>query len=195
MSKLYCRYGSMGSSKSLDLIRSAYNYTERGMKVLVLTPDINTRDGIGKVASRVGLSIEAVPVGKEQSIMGVVMDYLLTEGSNPACILTDESQFFSALQIDELSEVVDFYNIPVICYTLRGDFRGEFFEGSKRLFELADEIEEIPAICWCGRKARFSARVVNGQVTMNGEQVMIGGNEYYTGLCRKHLKEGKLGNE
>ncbi|HLO11177.1 MAG TPA: thymidine kinase [Pseudoneobacillus sp.] len=195
MAKLYCRYGSMGSSKSLDLIRSAYNYTERGMEVLVLTPDINTRDGIGKVASRAGLSIDAIPVGNGQSIMGVFMDYIMTYGLGPACILTDETQFFKPEQIDELSNIVDQYNIPVICYTLRGDFTGKFFPGSQRLFELADEIEEVPAICWCGKKARFSARVIDGKVVMNGEQVMVGGNESYVGLCRKHLKEGRLSYE
>ncbi len=182
MAKLYFRYGAMGSSKTANAIMVRHNYLERGQQVLMLKPKIDSRDGTNIVASRCGLScpchfVEELPQ----------MDI-----ANYDCIIVDEAQFLSVSQVDELVRIVDEMNIPVIAYGLRADFRGAFFEGSQRLMACADTIEEIKTICWCGKKATCNARIVDGKVAKTGEQIVLGGSESYTSLCRKHWMSGEL---
>ena len=183
MAKLYFRYGAMGSSKTANAVMVQYNYQERGCRVLMLKPQMENRDGARIVRSRSGLEtacrfVEELP---ELDLNGI------------ACIIVDEAHFLTAQQVRMLVDIVDDYNIPVICYGLRTDFRGEFFEGSRELMCWADTIEEIKTICWCGRKATFNARIQNGRVVKEGEQVLLGGNESYVSLCRRHWKSGDLG--
>ena len=183
--KLWFIYGAMGSSKTANALMVRFNYQERGMKALLLKPMIESRDGKKCVRSRIGLQNECE----------YVEDFLAEvkkKGRPPKidAIIVDEVQFLSREQIDELSDMVDKYNIPVMCYGLRTDFQGNAFPGSARLLELADEIVESSTVCWCGRKARFNARVCDGKIVREGEQVQLGGNESYTSLCRKHFKEG-----
>jgi thymidine kinase len=173
MSKLYFKYGVMGSSKSAQALITKFNYEERGMKVVLYKPSTDTRSR--EVSSRIGLKSECIPVEKDDILNSILADV----------IIIDECQFLTTKQVDELREVVDKYNIPVICYGLRTDFQSHLFEGSKRLLEIADSIEEIKAMCKCGRKAIMSARIVDGKVTKNGEQIDIGGNEKYVPMCHK----------
>ena len=191
MSKLYFRYGAMGSSKTANLLMVRYNYIEKGKKPLLLKPKIENRDGEKEIKSRIGLEAECE----------FVEDFLwnLRCSSNPIndlkqydVIIVDEVQFLKAEEIDDLAKIVDKVNISVICYGLSTDFTGHLFEGSKRLMELADVIEEIPTICWCGKKAQFNARIYDGKIVRTGEQVLMGGNESYISLCRKHFFEGKI---
>lgn len=181
MAKLSFRYGSMGSSKTANILMIKYNFEEKGKKAILLKPKCENRDGSHKLRSRIGLESDCM----------FVEDFL----KNPTkcdCILVDEAQFLTKKQVNLLSDLVDFEDIPVICFGLKTDFKGNLFEGSKRLMELADEIEEITTICWCGRKARFNARIINGQVVKTGSQFQLGGNDSYTSLCRKHYKLGQL---
>ncbi len=184
MAKLYFRYGAMGSSKTANAIMVQYNYEERGQKALIVKPKMDTRDGEHIVASRSGLTAPCVFMEELDSVN--VKDY--------ACIIVDEAQFLTKAQVMQLVDVVDNQGVPVVAYGLRADFRGELFEGSQTLIAFADSIEEVKTICWCGKKATFNARVIDGKVVKEGEQVVLGGNESYTSLCRKHWAEGKLGN-
>lgn len=186
MAKLYFRYGAMGSGKSIDLLKVAYNYEERGKKVLVFTASIDDRIGeCGKVWTRIGLSKEAEIFSEDKNLFDIVKNYSF----KPDCILVDEAQFLSKKNVEELSDIVDELNIPVICYGLRADFRQNFFEGSKALMEIADKIEEIKTICECGAKATVNMRIVDGKPTIKGEQILIGGNESYKSVCRKCYKK------
>ena len=184
--KLWFFYGAMGSSKTADALMKRYNYHERGMKAALLKPKLENRDGEKIIRSRIGLQAEC----------DYVEDFLesVKENGKPDydAIIVDEAQFLSREQIDALSDIVDNYDIPVLCYGLRTDFQSNAFEGSARLLELADELIETSTVCWCGRKARFNARVCNGKVVRNGAQVQMGGNESYVALCRRHFKQGKL---
>lgn len=181
MGKLYFRYGAMGSSKTANLLMVHYNYLERGKRPVILKPRIDVRDGINIVKSRIGLQAECI----------LVEDFHI-ESNQYDAILVDEANFLSAEQIDWLAEICDVYNIPVLCYGLKTDFQGKLFEGAKRLFELADVIEEIPTICWCGKKAHFNARVVDGKIVRDGEQIALGANDLYAPLCRKHFMRGEV---
>ena len=196
MAKLYFRYGAMGSSKSANILMVRYNYEERGQYAVLLKPRTDNRDGDRKIQSRMGLSASAEYVdeflkeisqtwkegNKEYSYQGKKVD----------AVLVDEAQFLSEAKIDTLSDLVDFYNIPVICYGLRTDFRNRLFPGSRRLMEIADVIEEVPTVCWCGKGARCNARIdAKGRIIRAGEQVMVGANESYISLCRKHFNQGK----
>lgn len=183
MGKVRFRYGAMGASKSAEILMVKFNYEERGMKVLLLKPEIDTRDGASVVKSRIGLE------QKSESAEAYLKD---NDGSRYDCILVDEAQFLSGENVEKLADIADEKNIPVICYGLRTDFTGHLFEGSKRLMELADVIEEVPTICWCGKKAQFNARVCDGKVIKTGKQIKLGGNECYISLCRKHFKKGVL---
>lgn len=189
MAKLSFRYGAMGASKSASAMICVYNYRERGMKALLLKPECENRDGEMNLHSRIGLEM-AVDDTVEHLITSYRADRGVLDGV--AVIVVDESQFLSEEFVDALSDVVDDLDIPVVCYGLRTDFQGHAFSGSKRLLEIADAIEETPTICWCGHKARFNARVVDGKVVRNGEQIQMGGNESYVALCRKHFKSGQL---
>ena len=183
MAKLYFRYGAMGSSKTANAIMVRYNYLERGGRVLMLKPRLDTRDGERMVRSRSGLSAPCAYV-EELECMDV-------RGYD--CVIVDEAQFLTRAQVLKLVEIVDEAEVPVICYGLRADFRGELFEGSACLLAWADTIEEIKTVCWCGKKATCNARVQDGRVVKEGEQILLGGNEAYVSLCRRHWKAGQLG--
>ncbi len=183
MAKLYFRYGAMGSSKTANAIMVEYNYTERGQRVLMVKPQLDNRDGARTVLSRCGLSTECVFM---EELPGLDL-------AGIACVIVDEAQFLTKAQVEYLVHVVDDLNIPVIAYGLRADFQGNFFEGSQWLMAWADTIEEIKTICWCGRKATCNARVMNGRVVKEGDQILLGGNSQYVSLCRRHWQRGELG--
>ena len=183
MAKLYFRYGAMGSSKTANAVMVQYNYRERGCEVLMLKPKLENRDGATIVRSRCGLEAECRYVED--------LDTISLDGI--ACVIVDEAHFLTSEQVRKLVDIVDECDIPVICYGLRTDFRGELFEGSRELLCWADTIEEIKTICWCGRKATFNARVHDGKIVRQGEQIMLGGNSTYISLCRRHWKSGELG--
>ena len=185
MAKLYFRYGAMGSSKTANAIMVQYNYQERGQKALILKPRLDTRDGERVVSSRCGLSADCAYIEELDRIN--VRDY--------ACLIVDEAQFLTKEQVQLLVDIVDRKNVPVICYGLRADFQGNLFEGSHWLLAWADSIEEIKTVCWCGKKATCNARLSGGRVIKEGEQVLLGGNESYIALCRKHWAEGRTADD
>lgn len=196
MAKLDFRYGAMGSSKSANILMVRYNYEERGQYAILLKPRTDDRDGEHKIQSRIGLSAPAEYVDdflKEISKLwnGKETEYLY-HGKKVNAILVDEAQFLSPEEVDTLSDIVDFYEIPVLCYGLRTDFLNHLFPGSRRLMEIADVIEEVPTVCWCGKRAQCNTRYSNGKIVREGAQIMLGSNESYVALCRKHYKEGKL---
>lgn len=181
MAKLYFKYGAMGSSKSANALITKFNYEERGMGVWLIKPSVDTRDGKHTLKSRIGLSAEADIINENDSILE-----LLKSKKGIDVIISDECQFFTARQIDELREIVDFWGIPVMCFGLRTDFKTQLFEGSRRLFEVADSITEIKTICSCGRKATVNARVdEKGFVLTEGEQVYLGSNDSYIAMCHR----------
>ena len=183
MAKLYFRYGAMGSSKTANAIMVRHNYLERGQRVLMLKPRLDNRDGETMIASRSGLRCHCHFI--EDLDRFNVRDY--------DCLIVDEAQFLTRAQVERLVWVVDIDNVPVIAYGLRCDFRNELFEGSQWLLAWADTIEEVKTICWCGKKAVCNARVVDGKVAREGEQIVLGGSESYVSLCRRHWAQGKLG--
>ncbi len=181
MAKLYFKYGAMGSSKSANALITKFNYEERGMRVWLIKPSTDTRDGAGIIASRIGLSAKADIISHDESIIA-----LLDRMSGIDVIITDECQFFTPEQIDELREIVNFRNIPVLCFGLRTDFMTHLFPGSRRLLEIADSITEIKTICSCGAKAIVNARIdSDGHVITAGSQVFLGGNDSYVAMCHK----------
>ena len=196
MAKLYFRYGAMGSSKSSNILMVRYNYEERGQYAVLLKPRTDNRDGKHEIRSRIGLSAPTEYVDdflKEisESWDGKSEEYLY-RGKKVDAVLVDEAQFLLEEEVDTLSDIVDFFDIPVICYGLRTDFLNHLFPGSKRLMEIADVIEEVPTVCWCGKRAQCNARYADGKIVKEGAQIMLGSNESYVALCRKHYKEGKL---
>lgn len=193
MAKLYFRYGAMGASKTSNALMVEYNYRERGQNAVIMKPSIDTREGVDVVKSRIGIGVKAVLIFPGSDVFKTVDR--LNRDSKIDCIIIDEAQFLSNDQVDQLCKVVDLLSIPVIAYGLRADFRGELFNGSLRLLAMADTIEEIKTVCWCSKKAIMNARVVDGKVVKEGEQILIGGNESYIALCRKHWAEGNLGTK
>lgn len=191
MAKLYFYYSSMNAGKSTTLLQSSYNYQERGMNTLVYTAAIDDRYGVGKVASRIGISQEAQLFHGQSDLFAEISQHLTKEKLH--CILIDESQFLTKQQVYQLTEVVDKLKIPVLCYGLRTDFQAELFEGSRYLLAWADQLEELKTICYCGRKAGFVIRMnEKGEAVKDGDQIQIGGNDTYLSVCRQHYKE-KLG--
>ncbi len=189
MAKLYFRYGAMSSGKTLDLLKVYYNYKEKGMSTLVLKPLVDTK-GDSDVISRVGSRLRVnFLVGDNDNIYDIVQSEILKK--KISCILVDEAQFLVKKHVDQLSDVVDLLDIPVICYGLRADFRGNLFEGSKRLFEVADSIEELKTVCDCGKKAIWNVRYVNDVITFKGSQIAIDNtdNVTYKSMCRKCMKK------
>ena len=184
MAKLYFRYGAMGSSKTANAIMVQYNYNERGQRVLMVKPKLDDRDGARIERSRCGLETSCVFMEEVPA-----MDL---SGYN--CVIVDEAQFLTKQQVEYLVHIVDDLNIPVIAYGLRTDFQGNFFEGSLWLMAWADTIEEVKTICWCGKKATCNARVVDGRVVKEGDQILLGGNSQYVSLCRRHWAQGALGS-
>ena len=191
MAQLYYIYSTMNAGKSIELIKVAYNYEERGKNVLTLVPSVDDRYGVGLITSRIGVQREALIVKDETNILELYLRE--NEKRKIDCVLIDECQFLKKHHVQELVEIVDSCEVPVLAYGLKNDFRNELFEGSYYMLIYADKIEEIKTICWCGRKATMVARVVDGQFVKQGEQVVIGGNDMYVSLCRKHYNDGRLG--
>lgn len=184
MGAIIFRYGAMGASKTANLLMMRYNYIEKGKSAILLKPTLENRDGDTIIKSRIGLSAECV----------YVEDYI----KNPEkydCIIVDECQFLTTEVVDELVKIADSYDSVLAFYGLKTNFQSHLFEGSKRIIELADKIEEIPTICWCGKKARYNARIQDGKVVTDGAECVLGGNDTYTALCRKHYFEKNLGNK
>ena len=181
MAKLYFKYGAMGSSKTAQALITKFNYEERGMSVWLIKPALDDRDGAVILRSRIGLEAECTPISPDDDIFEMFL------GEHKAdVIISDECQFFTERQIDELRRIVDECDIPVLCFGLRTDFLCRLFTGSKRLFETADSISEIKTICSCGSKATVNARLDgNMNVVTEGAQVMIGGNETYIAMCHR----------
>ncbi len=192
MAKLYFYYSSMNAGKSTSLLQSSYNYRERGMRTLVLAPELDNRYGSGKVTSRIGLETDAVTFTPEHNLYEVVEQH--SEESPLHCVLIDEAQFLTKEQVYQLGEVTDALNVPVLAYGLRTDFQGEPFEGSKYLLAWSDNLKELKAICHCGTKATMVVRMdEHGNAVQHGSQVEIGGNDRYVSMCRKHFKESYFG--
>ena len=185
MAQLYFYYSAMNAGKSTSLLQSSYNYQERGMQTLIFTAEIDDRYGKGKVASRIGLSSSAALFNKTTDLYSEIQQ---ANALSPLhCILLDESQFLTREQVKQLTYVTDNLNIPVLCYGLRTDFRGELFEGSRYLLAWADKLVELKTVCHCGRKANMVLRLdAEGQPFHDGAQVVIGGNDQYISVCRKH---------
>ena len=190
MAKLYFRYGAMGSSKSANILMVRYNYEERGQYAVLLKPRTDNRDGEHEIKSRIGLEAPAEYVDEFLEEISKTWSADSGEyryhGNKVDAILIDEAQFLLPEEVDTLSDIVDFYEIPVLCYGLRADFRTRLFPGSMRLMEIADVIEEVPTVCWCGKRAQCNTRYANGKIVREGAQIFLGSNESYVALCRKH---------
>ena len=186
MAKLYFKYGAMGSSKTANALITRFNYQERDMNVWLIKPSIDDRDGANIIRSRIGLEAAADIMTPDTDIFA-----LFEESHRDAdVIITDECQFFTPEQIDQLRKIVDVHNIPVMCFGLRTDFLTNLFPGSRRLFEVADSITEIKTICSCGSKATVNARIDgNGNVVTTGSQILLGGNDSYIAMCHKCWKK------
>lgn len=187
MAKLYFYYSAMNAGKSTVLLQSAYNYKERGMDTLLFTPSIDMRYGKGKIHSRIGLDAEAVSFDADFNLFQYTRE---NKNNNPKleCVLIDEAQFLSKVQVKQLVSIVDRLNLPVLAYGLRSDFQGEPFEGSLYLLVWADNLVEIKTICHCGKKAIMNTRIdAAGRAVKVGQQIQIGGNQSYTAMCRKHF--------
>ena len=192
MAKLYFKFGAMGCSKTAQALITKFNYEERGMKVLLVKPSTDNRDGATTVRSRIGLTAEAITVAESVNLY----DLYKNEYNECNVIIVDECQFLHPDQVDQLSQVVMDYNIPVLCFGLSTDFLTHLFPGSKRLFEIADSITEIKSVCKCGDKATVNARLDdNGNVVFKGDQLCIGGNERYVAMCKKCWLKAKREQE
>ena len=182
MAKLYFKYGAMGSSKTAQALITKFNYEERGMIVWLIKPALDTRDGAAIIRSRIGLEAKCAPIGRDTDLLACYE----ADHTNADVIIADECQFFTEAQVDALRTIVNDHDIPVLCFGLRTDFLTHCFEGSARLFEIADSIAEIKTICTCGSKATVNARIdENGNVVTKGSQVMLGGNDSYIALCHR----------
>ncbi len=182
MAKLYFKFGAMGCSKSAQALITKFNYEERGMRVMFMKPATDTRDGADVVRSRIGLEAPCLSVPTDRDLYQMYKE----EYADCNVIIVDECQFLAPIQVDQLSQIVIDYNIPVLCFGLATDFLTHLFPGSQRLFEIAESISEIKSICRCGAKATVNARFDdNGNVVFEGEQVVLGGNSRYMAMCRK----------
>ena len=182
MAKLYFKYGAMGSSKTAQALITKFNYEERGMRVWLIKPSVDDRDGKNILTSRIGLTSRCDMLCENDDVFALFEK----EHRDADVIITDECQFFTGEQIDGFRRIVDEYNVPVLCFGLRTDFTTHLFTGSRRLFEVADSISEIKTICDCGAKATVNARIdANGKIITEGAQILIGGNERYVAMCHK----------
>jgi thymidine kinase len=194
MAKLFFRYSAMDAGKTLDLLKVAYNYEDRGQHTLVVTSAIDRRAGDNKVRSRIGFDKEAISTTIEDNLFDLIKAQ--NEQQKIACVLIDEIHFFSSEQIIQLSDVVDYLNIPVICYGLRSDYRGEPFPAATTLLAIADTLEEVKTICHCGRKANFNMLVRDGVAVKQGVPVVVDDENLkkidtkYVSVCRRHWKDG-----
>lgn len=184
MAKLYFKYGAMGSSKTANALITKFNYEEKGMKVWLIKPSVDVRDGVNAVRSRIGLQAEAEVITPNKDLFEEYQKH-----TDCHVIIADECQFFTAEQIDGLRKIVDELNIPVLCYGLRTDFLTKLFAGSLRLFEVADSVTEIKTICECGKKAIVNARIdEQGKIVTEGGQILLGGNDSYVAMCHSCWK-------
>ena len=188
MAKLYFKYGAMGSSKTAQALITKYNYEENDLKVWLIKPSADVRDGVATLRSRIGLEAQVEVIAP-----GVDLHMLFAEKKQGNCdvIIADECQFLTPQQIDQLRSIVNDFNVPVMCFGLRTDFQTKLFPGSLRLMEVADTIQEIKTICDCGAKATVNARIdCNGHIVTEGAQVMLGGNDAYIAMCHKCYVRG-----
>ena len=182
MAKLYFKFGAMGCSKTAQALITKFNYEERGMKVMLMKPAVDNRDGESITRSRIGLSAPTLAVSQTEDL------YALYKKNYCSCnvIIVDECQVLAPEQVDQLGQIVIDFNIPVLCFGLATDFTTHMFPGSKRLFEIAESISEIKSVCKCGAKATVNARMDDhGNIVFKGEQVCLGGNDRYVAMCRK----------
>ncbi|MBF9032230.1 thymidine kinase [Rhodobacterales bacterium HKCCE3408] len=188
MAKLYFHYSTMNAGKSTLLLQASYNYVERGMQTYLMTATFDDRAGTGKIGSRIGISAEADTYTDHDDLYGMIAARL---AAGPcACVLIDEAQWLTKAQVWQLARAVDDLDVPVMCYGLRVDFRGELFPGSAALLALADEMREVRTICHCGKKATMVIRVdATGTALTEGAQIEVGGNDRYVSLCRRHWRE------
>ena len=201
MSKLYFKFGAMASSKTANALMTRFNYEEKGNHVWLIKPDLDNRDDytdekgnrVTVVKSRIGLSAVADVVGRNEDIHARFV--ALNEKQHIDVIICDECQFLTAAQVDQMKHIAEYCDTPVLCFGLRSDFLTQLFEGSKRLFEIADSITEIKSVCRCGKKAIVNARIADGKVVTVGDQIEIGGNDKYEGMCwgcwQNRIQEGK----
>ena len=188
MAKLYFHYSTMNAGKSTNLLQAAYNYAEGGMQTYLLTANFDDRAGTGRIGSRIGLTAEADTFGATTDLFEMIRQRL-AEGP-VACVFVDEAQWLTRDQVWQLARAVDDLGVPVMCYGLRVDFRGELFPGSATLLAIADEMREVRTICHCGKKAAMVVRKgPDGKALTEGPQVQVGGNETYQSLCRRHWRE------
>lgn len=187
MAKLYFRYSTMGAGKSLDLLKTAYNYEERDKNIILFTSSLDDRYGVNKITSRIGISKDAHGFDKSTNLFEFVSEYCFT----CECVFVDEAQFLSKEQVWQLTNIVDELGCDVITYGLRSDFRGEPFEGSTYLMTLADEIQELTTVCKYGDKSSMNMRLNDNIPVFNGDKVMIGGNDSYMPVCRTYYKKMK----
>jgi thymidine kinase len=188
MAKLYFHYSTMNAGKSTLLLQAAHNYRERGMETYLITANLDDRAGQGRIESRIGIGSDADTFSPGSDLFVMITDAL--KATKIACVFIDESQFLTRDQVWQLARAVDDLKVPVMCYGLRVDFRGELFPGSAALLALADEMREARTICHCGKKATMVVRLgPDGKVLKDGAQVQIGGNETYVSLCRRHWRE------
>ena len=181
MAKLYFKYGVMGASKSAQALITKFNYEENNNKVLLLKPAVDTRDGKTVIKSRIGMEADAIAI---ENFDDIYFNYSIGRyGENFNVIICDESQFFTPKHIEQLKKITLEKNVPVICYGLLSDFQTNLFPGSKRLVELADSLQEIKMVCGCGAKATVNARFIDGKIALDGEQIVLGGNDSYKGMC------------
>lgn len=186
MPKLYYRWGTMNSSKTANALMTKFNYEEKGRRVALMKPSTDTRDGADIVKSRIGLQAKVIVVLPQTNLMNWYMQH-----RDYDVIIVDEAQFLTTAQVEQLKDIaVDF--IPAFCFGLKTDFQTHLFEGSRRLLELADSIAELKSVCKCGRKAEVNARIKDGHVVYDGEQIQIGGNESYVSMCYSCWKKGKI---
>ena len=191
MAKLYFKYGAMGSSKTAQALITKYNYEENDMQVWLIKPSADTRDGAEILRSRIGLQARVEVMTPDRN----VYEAFCSRWQKPChVIIVDECQFMTPTQIEQLRAIVDDFSVPVLCFGLRSDFLTHLFEGSKRLFEIADSITEIKSVCRCGKKAIVNARIADGRVVTVGDQIEIGGNDKYEGMCwgcwQQRIREG-----
>jgi thymidine kinase len=188
MAKLYFNYSTMNAGKSTVLLQASHNYIERGMQTYLLTARLDSRAGAGRIESRIGIGADADTFAPGDDLFARIRDRL--DAGPCACVFVDEAQFLAPDQVWQLARAVDDLGIPVMCFGLRVDFRGQLFPGSAALLALADDMREVRTICHCGRKATMVVRKgPDGSVLTDGDQVVIGGNERYVSLCRRHWRE------
>lgn len=197
MAKLFFRYSAMDAGKTLDLLKVAYNYNDRGQHTVIITSSIDKRAGDNKVKSRIGLGQDAISTSHNDNLFELIKQE--NEKQKIACVLIDEIHFFTISQIDQISDAVDYLKIPVICYGLRSDYRGIAFPSAAHLLAIADTIEELKTICHCGHKATFNMLIQDGNVIKSGESIVVDDdslkakNTRFMSVCRLHWKEGNCG--